>query len=239
MYGDKLRLAFTFSFIAFFALNSAELLAAKAKPVYLKISTGQGEIFIRLYDETPKHRDNFLKLVKDKQLNNTLFHRVIKDFMIQGGDPDSKTAGKGQMLGGGDLGYKVDAEFVDSLFHKRGALGAARDGNPQKASSASQFYIVQGKKYTDAELEALEQYRLEGRTIPAAQKQVYKTIGGTPFLDQSYTVFGEVVKGMEVVDKISQEKTDRYDRPEEDIKMQVQLLKKREVKKLLKALKAN
>ncbi|RZM23707.1 MAG: peptidylprolyl isomerase, partial [Pedobacter sp.] len=184
----------------------------------------------------PKHKANFLKLVKEKTLNNTLFHRVIKDFMIQGGDPNSKTATKGQLLGGGDLGYKVDAEFVDSLFHKRGVLSAARDNNPQKASSASQFYIVQGKKFSDRELDEIEMYRLEGKKIPAAQRETYKTIGGTPFLDRNYTVFGEVVKGIEVVDKIALEKTDRNDRPENDVKMQLELLKKRDVKKLLKGL---
>ena len=231
------KLTFVLGLSAILLFCSTSIFAGMAKPAYLKISTRQGEIFVRLYDETPKHRDNFLKLVKEKKLNQTLFHRVIKDFMIQGGDPDSKTATKGQMLGGGDLGYKVDAEFVDSLFHKRGALGAARDGNPQKASSASQFYIVQGKKLTDQELDQLEMHRLEGKKLSAKQRAIYKTEGGTPFLDRSYTVFGEVVKGMDVVDKISLEKTDRYDRPEEDIQMQVELLKKREVKKLLKVLK--
>jgi len=211
--------------------------AAKPKSSFVKIKTPQGEMIVKLYDETPKHRDNFLKLVKEKTLDNTIFHRVIKDFMIQGGDPNSKTAIKGQLLGDGDLGYKVDAEFVDSLFHKRGALGAARDNNPQKASSASQFYIVQGKKYTDQELDQIEMYRLEGKKLPAKQREIYKTQGGTPFLDRSYTVFGEVVKGIEVADKISLEKADRNDRPEEDIKMQVSLLKKREVRKLLKEFK--
>lgn len=213
------------------------VLAAKPKPAsYLKISTNHGEIFVKLYDETPKHRDNFLKLVKERTLDNTLFHRVIKDFMIQGGDPDSKKATKGQMLGSGDLGYRIDAEFVDSLFHKRGVLSAARNNNSEKASSASQFYIVQGKKYSDRELDEIEMYRLEGKKIPATRREIYKTIGGTPFLDQNYTVFGEVVKGLGVVDKIAEEKTDRSDRPENDVRMQVELLKKRDVKKLLKEL---
>ncbi len=232
------KLVFNLCLGAFLWIAPLSVLAAKPKPSsYVKISTNHGEIFVKLYDETPKHRDNFLKLVKEKTLDNTLFHRVIKDFMIQGGDPDSKKATKGQMLGAGDLGYKIDAEFVDSLFHKRGALSAARDGNPKKASSASQFYIVQGKKYADQELNDLELYRLQGKKIPLKYREIYKTIGGTPFLDQNYTVFGEVVKGMEVVDKIAEEKTDRNDRPEEDIKIRVELLKKKEVKKLLKNLK--
>lgn len=237
---NRILSKFIFSLVlgAFLGITPLAVLAAKPKPSsYIKITTNHGEIFAKLYDETPKHRDNFLKLVKEKTLDNTLFHRVIKDFMIQGGDPDSKKAAKGQMLGGGDLGYKIDAEFVDSLFHKRGSLSAARNNNPEKASSASQFYIVQGKKYSDQELNEIELYRLQGRKIPLKHREAYKTVGGTPFLDQNYTVFGEVVKGIEVVDKIAEEKTDRNDRPEEDIKIRVELLKKKEVKKLLKNLK--
>lgn len=230
------KFIFNLSLGAFLWIVPFAVLAAKPKPSsFVKISTHHGVIFVRLYDETPKHRDNFLKLVKDKTLDNTIFHRVIKDFMIQGGDPDSKTAAKGQMLGSGDLGYRIDAEFVDSLFHKKGVLSAARDDNSQKASSSCQFYIVQGKKYSDQELNQIERYRLEGKKLPAKHREIYKTLGGTPFLDQNYTVFGEVVKGIEVVDKIAEAKTDRNDRPEEDVKMQVELLKKRDVKKLLKS----
>ena len=236
------RLFFLLSFAFLVSCTSTKVSKYVPDEPLVRIETDSGMMVAKLYSKTPLHRDNFVKHVKEHFYDGLLFHRVIKDFMIQGGDPLSRNARPGELLGEGGVKYTIPAEIDSSLFHKKGALAAAReadDVNPEKVSSASQFYIVQGKKYTDAELEALEQYRLEGRTIPAAQKQAYKTIGGTPFLDQSYTVFGEVVKGMEVVDKISQEKTDRYDRPEEDIKMQVQLLKKREVKKLLKALKAN
>lgn len=223
----------TFLFLIFAALTS---FGAKPKHQYVKISTSYGEVIIRLFNETPKHRDNFLKIVKDGTLNGTLFHRVIKDFMIQGGDPDSKNATAGQLLGEGDLGYRVDAEFVEGLFHKKGVLAAARDNNPEKASSASQFYLVQGKKYTDKELDQIEINRLKGKKIPANQREIYKTIGGTPFLDQNYTVFGEIVKGYEMVDKIIALNTDGNNRPLEDVKMQVSILKKREAKKLLKKL---
>lgn len=215
-----------------FVLLNTFVFAAKPKNQYVKITTIKGDVYLKLYNETPKHRDNFLKLVKEGTLNQTLFHRVIKNFMIQGGDPTSKTAKAGDLLGEGDLGYRIDAEFDTTLFHKRGVLAAARDNNPAKASSSCQFYIVQGKKYTDKELDQVEQYRLEGKKIPAYQREIYKTIGGTPFLDRNYTVFGEVVKGLEMVDAIADVKVDRNNRPLEDIKMQVTLLKAREVKKL-------
>jgi peptidyl-prolyl cis-trans isomerase B (cyclophilin B) len=215
---------------------SLQVMAAKPTNSYVKIRTSYGEVYIKLFNETPKHRDNFIKLVKDGSLNGTLFHRVIKDFMIQGGDPNSKTAKAGEQLGEGDLGYTVPAEFVPTLFHKKGVLAAARDNNPEKASSSCQFYIVQGKKYTDAELDAVEMGRLAGKKIPLDQREIYKTLGGTPFLDQSYTVYGEVVKGIEMVDKIAVLPVDRNNRPTEDVKIQVNLLKKREVRKLLKAL---
>ena len=222
-------------FITFLNLNT---FAAKPKDTYVKISTSYGQVFIKLFNETPKHRDNFIKLAKEGTLNGTLFHRVIKGFMIQGGDPSSKTATAGQSLGDGDLGYKVDAEFIPNLFHRKGVLAAARDNNPEKSSSASQFYIVQGKKYTDAELDAVEKGRLAGRKIPLEQREIYKTVGGTPFLDQTYTVYGEVVKGLEMVDKIADLPVGANNRPIEDVKMQVSLLKKSEVRKLLKGMKA-
>jgi peptidyl-prolyl cis-trans isomerase B (cyclophilin B) len=223
-----------FLLIILFSLSS---FAAKPKDTYVKIFTSYGEVFIKLSNGTPKHRDNFIKLAKDGTLNGTLFHRVIKGFMIQGGDPSSKTATAGQTLGDGDLGYKVDAEFIPTLFHKKGVLAAARDNNPEKASSASQFYIVQGKTYTDLELDAVEKGRLAGKKIPTEQREIYKTIGGTPFLDQTYTVYGEVVKGLEMVDKIADLPVGNGNRPTEDVKMQVSLLKKGEVRKLLKELK--
>ena len=206
---------------------------AKPKHSYLRIKTNKGECIIMLYNQTPKHRDNFLKLAGEGFYNGTLFHRVIKEFMIQGGDPDSKTAKTGQTLGEGDLGYRVDAEFRDSLFHKKGVLAAARDNNPEKASSASQFYIVQGKKWTD---EALDKLRINGREIPASQRKIYKSIGGTPHLDQNYTVYGEVIKGLEMVDTIAAVKTASADRPVEDIAMEISVLKKREARKLEKKL---
>ena len=166
------------------------------------LETNFGDIVVRLSDSTPLHRDNFLKLVKVHYYDSVLFHRVIKNFMIQGGDPNSKQAIAGQTLGNGGPSYKIPAEFRSTLFHKKGVIAAARDNNPEKASSGSQFYIVQGKIFTDAGLDSTEKFRLGGRKIPEYQREVYKTIGGTPHLDQNYTVFGEVVHGMDVVDKI-------------------------------------
>ncbi len=209
---------------------------AKPKHSYVRVKTDKGECVIMLYNQTPKHRDNFLKLANEGFYNGTLFHRVIKDFMIQGGDPDSKTAKAGQQLGAGDLGYRVDAEFCDNLFHKKGALAAARDNNPEKASSASQFYLVQGKKYTDEELDNIETGRLKGSKIPAYQREVYKTLGGVPFLDQNYTVYGEIVKGLDMVDSITAVQTAPGDRPVEDVKMEISVLKKSEARKLEKEL---
>lgn len=212
--------------------NIFQRLFGKAKNSYVRIKTDKGECIIQLYNQTPKHRDNFLKLAKSGFYNGTLFHRVIRDFMIQGGDPDSKKAQPGQLLGNGGLNYTIPAEFRDSLFHKKGALGAARNDNPQKASNACQFYIVQGRKFTDEELDRVEQYRLNGRRIPDWQRKVYKTLGGAPHLDQNYTVFGEVVRGLDMVDSIAAVPTDQNNRPKEDIKMEVSVLKNHEAKKL-------
>ena len=209
---------------------------AKPKHDYVRIKTNKGECIIMLYNQTPKHHDNFLKLAKEGFYNGTLFHRVIQEFMIQGGDPNSKTAKQGQQLGEGDLGYRVDAEFRDSLFHKKGVLAAARDNNAEKASSASQFYIVQGKKWTDETLDEIRKKRMENRVIPESQRKVYKEIGGTPHLDQNYTVYGEVVKGIEMVDTIAAVKKSPTDRPLEDIPMEVSLLKKGEARKMEKKL---
>ena len=170
------------------------------------LQTSNGDILIRLSDSTPLHRDNFLKLVKQGFYDSVLFPRVINNFMIQAGDPDSKNAPAGKPLGEGGPGYTVPAEFSSSLFHKKGVIAAAREGdnvNPSKASNGSQFYITQGKKFTDGGLDTLETYRLNGRKIPADQREVYKTIGGTPHLDQGYTVFGEVIKGLDVIDTIA------------------------------------
>ena len=179
-----------------------------------KIFTSQGNILLELYDSTPKHRDNFIKLVRKKFYNGTLFHRVIPGFMIQGGDPDSKTAKPGQLLGDGDVGYTIPAEFVQSYFHRRGALAQARDDNPAKASSGCQFYIVTGKKFTDETLKKEE--RRAGRTIADYQKHIYETEGGAPHLDGNYTVYGQVLKGMDVADKIVNQPRDKNDRPNEN-----------------------
>ena len=239
----------------------------------LKIKTTEGDIIIRLYDETPKHRDNFLKLAKEGYFNGTLFHRVIKDFMIQGGDPDSKNAPKGKMLGTGGPDYTIPAEFVyPQYFHKRGALSAARTGdevNPEKESSGSQFYIVWGKTFKPAELKQMEHqmamqqeqqvfnqltrehheeimnlrrnrdrvglqelqdklieqtkitYKQQGKpSFTEEQIEVYTNVGGTPFLDNQYTVFGEVEEGLDIVERIQNCDTDRNDRPTEDVKIE-------------------
>jgi cyclophilin family peptidyl-prolyl cis-trans isomerase len=212
---------------------------AKKPNQYVRIHTAYGDCIIRLYNETPKHRDNFIKLTKKGFYNGTLFHRVIQNFMIQGGDPDSKDTTKnkpGAELGNGDLKYTVPAEFRDSLFHKRGVLAAARDDNPAKASSGCQFYIVEGKRFTDEELDKLIQGRLKGRKIPESQRAIYKSVGGVPHLDQNYTVFGKVVTGIDMVDRIAAVKKDKKDRPLEDVAMTVSLLKKRECRQLDKLL---
>lgn len=220
-------------FICTFSALSA--FAAKPKNQYIRIKTEFGECIVKLYNETPLHRDNFLKLTKKGFYNGTLFHRVIKDFMIQGGDPDSKRAKPDSLLGNGDVGYTIPAEFRDSLFHKKGVLAAARDNNPEKASSGCQFYLVQGKVFTDEQLNSVEEKRLKFK-LPEWQRQVYKTIGGSPHLDRNYTVYGEIVVGLDMVDKIAVLTTDKNNRPKQDVKMDITILKKREAKKLEKQL---
>ena len=185
------------------------------------LETSKGNIRIRLSNETPLHRDNFLKLVKMHYYDGILFHRVIQNFMIQSGDPDSRTAKPGQPLGNGGPSYTVPAEFRPHLFHKKGVIAAARDNNPEKSSSASQFYLTQGKVFTEAGLDSLENNRLK-RKIPVDQRKVYTTLGGVPHLDQNYTVFGEIVKGIDVVDLIAAVPTSKgadKDRPLEDVKI--------------------
>lgn len=194
------------------------------KQTMVLITTDYGQMKAVLYNQTPQHRDNFIKIVNDKVLDSTLFHRVIKDFMIQGGDPNSKTARQGQMLGNGDLGYRIPAEFNDSLIHKKGALAAARDNNPAMASSACQFYICQGKVYTNEELDELS--RRMGTVFSDLQRQTYTSVGGVPFLDGQYTVFGQVIEGLDVIDKIAAEKTDMNNRPIKDIRMTVKIIDK-------------
>ncbi len=246
----------------------------------VKIDTSFGEITVRLYDETPLHRDNFVKLAKEGYFDGMLFHRVIRDFMIQGGDPDSKTASPGQSLGTGGPGYTIEAEIRKDLFHKRGALAAARQGdqvNPQRRSSGSQFYIVWGQIYKEGQLRQLSkqmemqqmqqifdslamacrdevfhlrkerdhaglqelQDKLVAETeakfkamkekgeisgLSDEQIRIYTTVGGTPHLDGQYTVFGEVVEGLDVVEKIQDAETSSSDRPEEDIKMTIAVI---------------
>jgi len=216
-----------------FCLATAVLLMLNAcntnKEPMVLISTNKGDIKIKLYNETPQHRDNFLKNVESGAIDSTLFHRVIKGFMIQGGDPDSKNARPGQRLGSGSLKdangqpYRIPAEFNDELYHKRGALAAARDNNPEKASSSCQFYIVDGKKLQDRDIENIErQYK---KPFSEEKRKVYKEEGGAAFLDGSYTVFGEVVEGMDVVDAIASAPKDASDRPKEDIRMRLSIIK--------------
>lgn len=192
----------------------------------VEISTDYGNMIVELYDATPKHKDNFVKLVEEGYYDGLLFHRVIQDFMIQGGDPDSKEAKPGQPLGMGGPGYQVDAEFVDSLVHVKGALAAARTGgpsNPLKKSSGSQFYIVQGRDVTERDLNGIEAARNFRYT--SAQREAYLEQGGTPFLDREYTVFGQVIEGLDVVDKITAVMKDGRDRPKEDVQMTMRVIK--------------
>lgn len=189
----------------------------------VKITTDMGEIVVRLSDKTPKHRDNFLKLVGEHFYDSLLFHRVIEGFMIQGGDPESKNAVPDIMLGKGDVGYTIPAEFDSTLYHKKGALAAARTNNPEKASSGCQFYIVQGKKYADDELNMIELQ--QGVHFSPAKRMTYKMVGGTPNLDMNYTVFGEVESGLEVIDQIAQTQKNGFDRPLKDIHMKMEILK--------------
>jgi cyclophilin family peptidyl-prolyl cis-trans isomerase len=199
----------------------------------IELQTTAGTMILRLSDSTPLHRDNFLKLVKSGFYDSVLFHRVINRFMIQGGDDQSKRAVAGTPLGNGGAAYMIDAEFRNSLFHKKGALAAARQGddvNPAKKSSGSQFYIVQGRVHTDASLDSVENFRLK-RKLPTSQREVYKNLGGTPHLDQNYTVFGEMVYGFDVLDKIAGTPTSKgadRDRPLQDVRIiKARLVKRR------------
>ena len=201
--------------------------AKKEKQTTVEMLTSKGKIVLRLYNETPLHRDNFVKLAKKGYFNDLLFHRVIEDFMIQGGDPDSRDAAPDAHLGEGGPGYTIEAEFrFPKLYHKRGVLAAAREGdnvNPEKRSAGSQFYIVWGRTFTRDEINRIADQveRNSGGTLtfPDELKQYYLHHPGTPHLDGSYTVFGEVVKGIEVVNAIQQAPADRNDRPLEDIKI--------------------
>lgn len=193
----------------------------------VELVTDSGVVRLALYNETPKHRDNFLKMVQSGAYNGVLFHRVIKDFMVQTGDLASKTATQGQLLGDTPESYSIPAEICfPKLYHKRGALAAAREGddvNPERASSSTQFYIVWGQKFTDKQLEwaqsRIEKYTDGKVKLTPELCEVYKTIGGTPHLDGSYTVFGEVLEGLDVVEKIQRTTTDSHDRPVNDIRI--------------------
>ena len=275
MTSNKILLIFL-AFIALTACNAGSKRQTNhhmenEKRTLVKLETTMGNITVALYNETPKHRDNFIKLVKEGVYDSTLFHRVIKQFMIQAGDPDSKNASDTAMLGSGDVGYTIPAEFNPKFFHKKGVLAAARQGddvNPEKASSGCQFYIVTGRKFTEPQLLGMEnkineqreealfdslarqhmkeiykmrkagdnagllelQDTLEAQARELADKEekfrftpeqikAYSTIGGAPHLDGSYTVFGEVTEGMEVVDNIEIAKTNRADRPIENIRI--------------------
>lgn len=192
----------------------------------IEIKTDYGVMVAELYDATPKHRDNFLKLIDQGFFNGLLFHRVIEGFMIQGGDPNSKDAPANASLGSGGPGYQVPAEFVDSLIHIKGAIAAARTGdnmNPQKMSSGSQFYIVQGSPVDDNMLEMIEQRK--GFSYSPEQRKNYLELGGTPFLDRDYTVFGRVISGLDVIDKIAAVQKDARDRPLENVKMYITAIK--------------
>jgi cyclophilin family peptidyl-prolyl cis-trans isomerase len=230
----KLLFLSVFISIAFAGIAQNEItLKKKDRKRDVELQTTMGNIVLRLNDSTPLHRDNFLKLVKSGFYDSVLFHRVINHFMIQTGDPESRHATAGIPLGNGGPDYTIPAEFRTDLFHKKGALAAARMGddvNPKQESSGSQFYIVQGKNFTDAGLDSIETYRLKGIKLPAAHREVYKTIGGTPHLDQHYTVFGEVVSGMDVLDAIAAVPTSKgadRDRPLQDVR----IIKARLVKK--------
>jgi cyclophilin family peptidyl-prolyl cis-trans isomerase len=191
----------------------------------IRIETAYGDMVFRLYGETPGHRDNMIKLIEKGYFEGQLFHRVVKDFMIQGGDPHSVGAARGQRLGTGGPGYTIPAEFRENLFHKKGALAAARTGdnvNPERASSGSQFYIVQGQVFTTDMLKMLENQR--NKPFSPEAIEVYTTLGGTPHLDGSYTVFGELVKGLEVIDSIAAVATDANDRPLDDIVYHISLV---------------
>lgn len=234
---STIRNLFLSLFVAIFAFGCSNKVAdkniatepkeeeTKEKTTMVIISTDLGEMKAVLYNETPLHKENFIKLAKEGYFDGCLFHRVIDGFMIQGGDPDSKTAKPGQMLGQGGPGYTIPAEFKQEFIHKKGALAAARMAdqvNPQKASSGSQFYIAQGKSYTENELNMLSSRM--GKAFNKQQMEAYTTVGGVPFLDYEYTVFGEVVEGLEVIDKIAAVEKDRRDRPVQDIKMTIKVV---------------
>lgn len=214
--------------LASISVGTAE--AKKKKVQLVEIKTSYGTMVVYLYDETPRHKENFLKLASEGFYTGTSFHRVINKFMIQGGDPNTKSADSKHLAGQGGPGYTIDAEIIPGLIHRKGVLAAARmpdQMNPTKASSGSQFYIVQGQILGDDELEMAVRRRKmidPNFTYTAEQKEVYKTIGGTPWLDGEYTIFGEVISGLEVVDAIAKVQTVVNDKPAEEITMEVKVI---------------
>lgn len=191
----------------------------------VRIETPYGDMLVQLHHATPDHQANFLKLAEEGFYDSLLFHRVIQGFMIQGGDPNSRGAGPNERLGSGGPGYTLPAEMVDTLVHVKGALAAARTGdqvNPERRSSGSQFYIVQGRPTTKAALETIA--ARGGFTYAPAQQELYQELGGTPFLDQNYTVFGQVIKGLEVIDKIAAQPVGAADRPREAVPMKISVV---------------
>jgi peptidyl-prolyl cis-trans isomerase B (cyclophilin B) len=216
-----------FTIVSVLLISCTTLVAQDHMPgKKIKIETSKGNMILLLYDATPVHRDNMIKLIKEGFYDGQLFHRVIKDFMIQGGDPHSIGADKGQRLGVGGPGYTIPAEIRPNLYHKKGALAAARRGdsvNPDKASSGSQFYIVQGRVLSPGILKGLEQQKAAPFSFDATE--AYTTIGGTPHLDGDYTVFGELLEGFDVLDRIAASQTDSNNRPVEDVTYTISLLK--------------
>ncbi len=203
-----------------------QLEVAPPEDCLVEISTNYGDMVVKLYDSTPQHQDNFLKLVEERFYDGLLFHRVIDGFMIQGGDPASRNARANTVLGRGGPGYTLPAEIVDSLIHLKGALAAARRGdkvNPEKRSSGSQFYLVQGRKLTEERLD--EVAARKDIRYGAAQRKKYLEYGGTPVLDGEYTVFGRVIEGLDVIDKIAGLATDGRDRPREDVRMKIRIIR--------------
>jgi peptidyl-prolyl cis-trans isomerase B (cyclophilin B) len=220
-----------FPIVSFFVMILSSVVPARSQEspesLLIRIETGMGDMILRLYDQTPVHRDNMIKLIREGYYDRQLFHRVIRDFMIQGGDPHSKNAEKGQRLGTGGPGYTLPPDIHNGLIHKKGALAAARKGdqvNPGRRSSGSQFYIVQGRVFTRDELQLMVLRNMHGPFTDEAVK-IYTTIGGAPHLDGSYTVFGEVVEGMDVLDSIARVETDSYNRPLEDVVYSISLVK--------------
>lgn len=202
--------------------------APESKERLVELKTNYGTMILKLYDSTPLHRDNFIRLVQTGFYDSLLFHRVIQGFMIQGGDPTSKYADSTTMLGGGSApGERIKAEFKPQFFHKKGALAAARDGNPERASSNCQFYIVQGNRIPADQLAQHEQRVKQANpsfSYSAAQREIYARLGGTPFLDQNYTVFGEVISGLDVIDKIAAVQISQADRPKTNVRMKLRML---------------